>query len=56
MMDSMNVLHIPLDNIDIEYLFNIAFGFHLSKNMIKKYEIEYEKNKNNEKDVFIIQL
>ena len=56
MMDSMNVLHIPLDNIDIEYLFNIAFGFHLSKNMIKKYETEYEKNKNNEKDEFIIQL
>ena len=56
MMESMSVLRQPLDNIDIEYLFNIAFGFHLSKNMIKKYEAEYEKNKNNEKDEFIVQL
>ena len=56
MMKTMDIIREPLNNFDNDYLFNIAFGFHLSKNQIKKYEIEYERNKNNEKDEFISQL
>ena len=56
MMNTLDAIHEPIDNIDIEYLFSIAFGFHLSKNQIKKFEAEYEKNKNNENDEFMAQL
>ena len=56
MMKTMDIIREPLNNFDNDYLFSIAFGFHLSKNQIKKYEIEYERNKNNEKDEFISQL
>ena len=55
-METLEILHESINNIDIEYLFNIAFGFHLSKNQIKKIENEYYKNINNEKDEFISQL
>lgn len=55
-METMNVLHESLDNVDVETIFSVAFGFHLSKNQIKLYEAEYEKNKNNIKDEFISQL
>ena len=56
MMETLEILHESINNIDVEYLFNIAFGFHLSKNQIKKFESEYQKNINNEKDEFISQL
>jgi hypothetical protein len=56
MMNTMDIIREPLNNFDNDYLFNIAFGFHLSKNQIKKFEVEYEKNKNNENDEFISQL
>ena len=56
MMNTMDIIREPLNNFDNDYLFSIAFGFHLSKNQIKKFEVEYEKNKNNENDEFISQL
>jgi hypothetical protein len=56
MMDTLDILHETLNNIDIEDLFSISFGFHLSKNLIKKFENEYDKNINNENDEFISQL
>ena len=56
MMKTLEIIREPLDNFDNEYLFSVAFGFHLSKNLIKKFEAEYEKNKNNEKDEFVSQL
>ena len=55
-MDTLDILHETLNNIDIEDLFSISFGFHLSKNLIKKFENEYDKNINNENDEFISQL
>jgi hypothetical protein len=55
-METMNALHETIDNIDVETIFNVAFGFHLSKDQIKKYEAEYEKNKNNNNDEFMSQL
>jgi hypothetical protein len=55
-METMNALHETLDNVDVETIFNVAFGFHLSKDQIKKYEAEYEKNKNNNNDEFMSQL
>ena len=56
MLETINIFHQPMAKVDIEYLFNIAFGFHLSKSQIKKFENEYEKNKNNKNDEFISQL
>jgi hypothetical protein len=55
-METMNALHETLDNVDVDTIFNVAFGFHLSKDQIKKYEAEYEKNKNNNNDEFMSQL
>ena len=55
-MDTLDILHETLNNIDIEDLFSISFGFHLSKNLIKKFENEYEKNKNNKTEEFMSQL
>ena len=56
MMETLDVFHEPMDNIDIEYLFSIAFGFHLSKSQIKKLESDYEKIKDNQNDEFVSQL
>ena len=56
MMDSLDIMHEPIDNIDIEYLFGVAFGFHLSKNQIKKFEAEFEKNKDNKNEEFMAQI
>ena len=53
---TMDVFKKIFENIDIETLFKIAFNFHLSKNHIKKFEQEYEKNKNNSSNEFIMQL
>ena len=44
------------ENVDIEEIFKIAFGFHLSKKDIENYEKEYDKNKNDKTNEFISQL
>jgi len=43
-------------DIDIDELFKIAFGFSISKKEIENYEKEYDKNKDNKNNEFIIQL
>ena len=43
-------------DIDIDELFRIAFGFSISKKEIENYEKEYDKNKDNKNNEFIIQL
>ena len=53
---TMDVMKKIFENIDIETLFKIAFSFHLSKKHIKKFEQEYEKNKNNSSNEFVMQL
>ena len=54
--ETLKVLRNPIDNQDLDNLFNFAFGFHLSREMIKKLETEYEKVKKDRKDEFISQL
>ncbi len=44
------------ENIDIEELFKVAFGFNISRNYIDKCEEEYEKVKDDEKNEFLAQL
>jgi hypothetical protein len=44
------------ENVDIEEIMKIAFGFHLSKKEIENFEKEYDKNKNNKKNEFVAQL
>ena len=44
------------ENIDIEELFKVAFGFNISRAYIEKCEEEYEKVKDDEKNEFISQL
>ena len=45
------------EDVDIEELFKIAFGFHLSKKEIENYEKDYDKNKGNKKaNEFMAQL
>ena len=53
---SMNTIKLLFDNIDIDELFKIAFSFSLSRSHIKKYEEEYEQNKNNKDNEFVKQL
>ena len=53
---SMNTIKLLFDNIDIDELFKVAFSFSLSRSHIKKYEEEYEQNKNNKDDEFVKQL
>ena len=43
-------------DVDIDELFRIAFGFSISKKEIENYEKEYDKNKDNKNNEFIIQL
>ena len=50
------VIKTCFENVDIEEIMKIAFGFHLSKKDIENYEKEYEKNKDNKKNEFIAQL
>jgi hypothetical protein len=52
----MNIVKSLLVDIDVDKLFKVAFSFHLSKSHIKKYEQEYEENKNNQNNEFIKQL
>ena len=56
MLDTINIFHQPMEKIDVDNLFDIAFGFHLSKSKIKKFENDYEKNKNNKNNEFVAQL
>ena len=44
------------ENIDVEKVFKIAFGFSLSRDYIEKKGIEYNIVKNNKNDEFIKQL
>ena len=58
-MDSaFKVIKKSMENleIDLDELFKIAFGFSISKKEIENYEKEYEKNKDNKNNEFIIQL
>ena len=58
-MDSaFKVIKKSMENLDIDLdeLFKIAFGFSISKKEIENYEKEYEKNKDNKNNEFIIQL
>ncbi len=55
-INTMDVMKSVFDNIDIDVLFKVAFNFHLSKIHITKFEEEYEKNKNDENNEFIMQL
>ena len=53
---TMEIIKKCFEDIDIEALFKVAFSFHLSKKHIKKFELEYEQNKNNAKNEFMKQL
>ena len=53
---SMNTIKLLFDDIDIDELFKVAFSFSLSRSHIKKYEEEYEQNKNNKDNEFVKQL
>ena len=53
---SMNTIKLLFDNVDIDELFKVAFSFSLSRSHIKKYEEEYEQNKNNKDNEFVKQL
>ena len=55
-ISTMKIMKNCLSNIDVEELFKIAFGFHMSRKHIEKFEKEYEINKNNPKNEFISQL
>ena len=50
------VLRGCFENVDIEEIFKMAFGFHLSKKDIENFEKEYDKNKNDKKNEFISQM
>jgi hypothetical protein len=55
---AFKVIKKSLENIDIDIdeLFKIAFGFSISKKEIENYEKEYDKNKDNKNNEFILQL
>ena len=53
---TMDIMKTIFNNIDVEYLFKVAFNFHLSRKHIAKFEQEYEKNKNDENNEFIKQV
>ena len=49
----MKVFKNIFDNIDVEEIFAIAFKFNFKRKKIKKYEDQYEKEKNNKKNEII---
>ena len=53
---TMEIMKKCFEEIDIDALFKVAFGFHLSKKHITKFEQDYENNKNNKNNEFIKQL
>ena len=50
------LLQTVLENVDVEELFKVAFGFSISRSYIEKLEVEYEHVKNDENNEFIGQL
>ena len=52
----MQTINQSLENVDIENLFKIAFGFSLSRKDIDKLSKEYDKVKDNQKNEFVQQL
>ena len=53
---TMDVMKKVFEYIDITELFKVAFSFRLSKKHIRKFEQEYENNKNNSNNEFMKQL
>ena len=53
---TMDVMKTIFNNIDVDYLFKVAFHFHLSRKHITKFEQEYEKNKSDGNNEFIKQV
>ena len=54
--ETLPLLYKVQDNINVEELFKVAFGFHISRNYIKECEIEYEKVKNDKNNEYMAQL
>ena len=54
--ETLPLLYKVQENINIEELFKVAFGFHISRNYIKECEIEYEKVKNDKNNEYMAQL
>lgn len=53
----MGVINNLFDNIgDVDSFLNVAFGFHITYKQIEQYEKDYEKNKENKQNEFIMQL
>ena len=52
----MQTLNECYENVDIEKLFKIAFGFSISRQYIEKLEKEYESVKDDQKNEFVQQL
>ena len=50
------MIKLCFENVNIEEIFKLAYGFHISKKEIDNYEKEYEKNKDNKDNEFINQL
>ena len=50
------MIKLCFENVNIEEIFKLAYGFHISKKEIDNYEKEYEKNKDNKDNEFITQL
>ena len=54
--ETFPLLYKVQENINVEELFKVAFGFHISRNYIKECEIEYEKVKNDKNNEYMAQL
>ena len=54
--ETLSLLYKVQENINVEELFKVAFGFHISRNYIKECEIEYEKVKNDKNNEYMAQL
>ena len=52
----MKTMNECTEDVDVEKVFKIAFGFSLSRKYIDKLGIEYETIKNNQKNEFVSQL
>ena len=54
--ETFPLLYKVQENINVEELFKVAFGFHNSRNYIKECEIEYEKVKNDKNNEYMAQI
>ena len=52
----MPIINECTENVDVEKVFNIAFGFSISRKYIDKLGNEYDKIKDDEKNEFVKQL